>query len=215
MACTGSPRRMPSVASIAMQRTTLSPMSDATSRTISRPSSRDLQGLEQLRLVAGVELDVDDGADHLADPSFARRLSCSASALGLAFVFCHQSSSLIPQLAASAPLTISISSVVMSGLADLVRVQGQRIDQVAGGVGRVLHRDHLGRVLARLVLEHRLEDLRLHVARQQPIQHRLRLRLVDVVGPRILLRRLRACGISAGIRTRIVGSCRMVEIHFA
>src|SRR5256885_6151061 len=39
VACTGSPRRMPSVASMAMHRTTLSPMSDETSRTIFRPST--------------------------------------------------------------------------------------------------------------------------------------------------------------------------------
>src|SRR6266581_4370433 len=74
-----------------------------------------------------------------------------------------------------------------SSLPDLVRVQGQRVDQVAGGVCRVLHRDHLGRVFACLVLEHSLKNLSLHVTRQQPIQHRLRLWLVYVVGARSLL----------------------------
>ena len=39
VAWTGSPRRIPSVESIAMQRTTLSPMSEATSSTTLRPSA--------------------------------------------------------------------------------------------------------------------------------------------------------------------------------
>jgi len=45
-----------------------------------------------------------------------------------------------------------------------------------------LHRDHLGRVLAGLVLQHRLEDLRLHVPGEEPVKHRFWVGLVDVVG---------------------------------
>src|SRR5207248_1858071 len=71
-----------------------------------------------------------------------------------------------------------------AGLADLVRVKGQGVNEIAGSVGGVLHCDHLGRVLAGLVLEHGLEDLGLDVARQEPVEHRLRIRFVYVVRTR-------------------------------
>src|SRR5205823_8960829 len=73
-------------------------------------SARHLEGLEELRLLTRLELDVDHGADDLGDPAlrrfFLRRLR-------LPFRLRH--SELLPQveLTAWVPLTISISSVVM------------------------------------------------------------------------------------------------------
>src|SRR5579872_2908221 len=72
----------------------------------------ELQRLEELGLVSGVELHVDDRADHLADATLARALL-----FGLwRFRFCLCHLQLLPQLeplTASEPLTISMSSVVM------------------------------------------------------------------------------------------------------
>ena len=65
------PRTRPSVDSMAMVRTVFSPRCWATSRTRrSAPSVLDLEGVENLGELL-VELDVDDGADHLGDLAVA------------------------------------------------------------------------------------------------------------------------------------------------
>src|SRR4051794_17683136 len=56
-------------------------------------------------------------------------------------------------------------------LADLVVGQGQVLDELFGVLGRVLHRDHPARLLARLGLEDGLEQARRHVAREQSVEH--------------------------------------------
>src|SRR6266566_4132353 len=71
----------------------------------------DLERLEQLRLLSRRKLDVDHGADHLADMTFLGRLL-----LCFRCVFRLGHLSALPQLdarMASAPLTISMSSVVI------------------------------------------------------------------------------------------------------
>ena len=62
------------------------------------------------------------------------------------------------------------------GLARLVVDEVQRVDQLAGVVGRGLHRDHARGMLGRDVLEHRLVHQRLDVARQHVVEHGLRRR---------------------------------------
>src|SRR6266571_8704153 len=180
VATTTSPRRKPSVASIAMRRTTLSPIAPSTSSTTLRPlfvcTSRASNSsgwspggkvtsttapMTWLTLPSRVFFFVS----AMCVPS--RDLARRAQRLGAAHDF-HQ-------LCGDARLP------------HLVGVQGQVVDQVARRLRRVLHRDHLRAVLAGLVLEHGLVHLRLHVARQQRVEHRLRVGLVDVVGRRALL----------------------------
>src|SRR3954470_11357031 len=55
------------------------------------------------------------------------------------------------------------------GLADLVVREGQVVDELFGVLGRVLHRDHPTRLLARLRFEDRLEQARRDVARQEAV----------------------------------------------
>src|SRR6266446_5253323 len=184
VACTGSPRRMPSVASIAMQRTTLSPMSEETSRTILRPSTVTSKASNSSGWAPGSNsTSTTAPMTWLIQPSRGVFLSALGD-FALVFAIRAPPSSRARGLGAADDLHQLGRD---ARLADLVRVKGQRVDQVAGGVRRVLHRDHLGRVLARLVLEHGLENLGLDVARQQAVEHGFRFRLIDVVGPRPLL----------------------------
>src|SRR5213596_1627503 len=181
---------------MAMQRTTLSPMSDSTSRITRRSplgtsrasnSSGWSPGLNSTSTTAPMTwlIRPSRGAFLLVAP-----WACPASALSgfgpfaLAFAIRAPPSSRARGLGAAHDLH---QLGCDAGLANLVCVERQRVDQVAGGVGCVLHRDHLGRVLACLVLEHCLKNLRLDVAWQQPVQHGFGLGFVDVVGPRTLL----------------------------
>ena len=81
---------------------------------------------------------------------------------------------------------ISISSLVICGLAGPVVVERQAVDHVAGVAGGVVHRGHARALLAGRVLEQRGEDLHRDVARQQLGQDRLLvgLELVDRRAPR-------------------------------
>src|SRR6266851_5311354 len=105
--------------------------------------------------------DVHDRADDLAHLSFSRLLLCvgHGSPLSVSAGFAHRFGAAddLHQLCRDARL------------ADLVGKKGQVIDEVARGLGRVLHADHLGRVLAGLVLQNGLVDLRLHVSREQRV----------------------------------------------
>src|SRR5215210_5376778 len=65
------------------------------------------------------------------------------------------------------------------GLADLVVREGQVLDELVGILGRVLHRDHPGRLLARLPLEDRLEQTSGDVARNELLEDGARARLED------------------------------------
>src|SRR6266851_94105 len=185
VACTGSPRRKPSVASIAIVRTVLSPMAPSTSSTTTRPSCVLTSSASKSSgcSPAGNSTSTTAPMTWLTWPS----LLFFVSAFGARFVFAIcLISFLLPS--ARSPHRFGAANDLHqlcrdAGLAHLVRVERQRVDQVAGGVGRVLHRDHLGRVLARLVLQHGLEDLRLNVARKQAVEHRLRVGLIDVVSP--------------------------------
>src|SRR5256714_11383945 len=181
---------MPSVASIAMQRTTLSPMSDATSRTIFRPSTVTSSASNSSGWSPGSNsTSTTAPMTWLIRPSrttflFGALGACAASVLGafaLDFAIRAPPSSRARGLGAAHDLHQLGRD---AGLAHLVREKRQGVDQVSGGIGCVLHRDHLGRVLACLVLQHGLKHLGLDVARKQPIQHGLRFGLVDVVGPR-------------------------------
>src|SRR5574337_1669574 len=72
------------------------------------------------------------------------------------------------------------------GLARLVVDQLHLVDQVAGVVGRGLHRDHARGLLGRDVLGQRLVHQRLDVTLEQLVDHRRRVGLVEVV-PAVLL----------------------------
>src|SRR6266508_80699 len=186
VACTWSPRRMPSVASIAVQRTTLSPMSDDTSRTILRPSTVTSRASNSSGWSPGSNsTSTTAPMTWLIRPSRSVFLVAGFCAFGFAFAISVPPSSGAGRGFGAADDLHQFGRD--AGLAHLVRVKRQRVDEVAGGVRRVLHRDHLGRVLAGLVLEHGLEDLRLHVSRKQPVEDRFGLRFVDVVGARALL----------------------------
>src|SRR5579859_3344474 len=180
VATASSPRRKPSVASMAMQRTTLSPIAPSTSSTTVRPSPT-------LTSSASNSSGWSPGWKATSTTAPITWLTCPTRVFFLDWL---------------CVLVCAICSPLRRGaqrfgathdfhqfrrdprLPHLVRVQRQRLDEVAGRVGRVLHRDHLGRVLAGLVLEHGLEDLRLHVAGQQAVQDGLGVGLVDVVGAR-------------------------------
>src|SRR5947209_18448905 len=56
------------------------------------------------------------------------------------------------------------------GLADLVVLEGQVLEELLGVLGRVLHRHHLAREEARRRLERRLVQTRRDVARQEPLE---------------------------------------------
>src|SRR5438874_3924034 len=200
VATTLSPRRNPSVASMAMQRTTLSPMAPSTSSTTVRPSliftrrASNSSGWSP----GGNSTSTTAPMTWLTLPS---RVLLFVAAIDSPFLPLSGAHGLgaahdFHQLGGDA------------GLADLVRVKRQRVDQVAGGVGRVLHGDHLGRVLAGLVLQHGLEDLRLHVAGKQAVQDGLGVGLVDVVGarPRLLCsaRALRNLGRDERLHRRVL-----------
>src|SRR6478735_7052369 len=64
-------------------------------------------------------------------------------------------------------------------LANLVVRKGQVFDELFGVLGRVLHRDHPARFLARLGLEHGLEEPRSDVAREQSLEDGRRRGLED------------------------------------
>src|SRR2546422_2345490 len=196
VACTGPPRRMPSVASMAMHRTTLSPMSDETSRTIFRPSTVTSRASNSSGWSPGPNsTSTTAPMTWLIRPSrgaflFGPPCACPASAFSVFGAFALVFAIRAPPSSRARGLGAAHDLHQLGGdssLADLVRVERQRVDQIAGGVGCVLHRDHLGRVLACLVLEHCLKNLRLDVAWQQPVEHGFRLGFVDVVGSRTLL----------------------------
>src|SRR5689334_14035673 len=65
------------------------------------------------------------------------------------------------------------------GLADLVVGEGQVLDELLGVLGRVLHRDHPARLLARLALEDRLEQAGGDIAREELLEDGGRARLED------------------------------------
>src|SRR3982074_642404 len=156
VALTGSPRRNPSVASIAMVRTTLSPIAPSTSSTTMRP----LPGLTSRASKSSGCSPGGNSTSTTAPMTWLTRPSLAFfSTFGVCFVLAIWLSS--PSIAsARRPHRFGAGNDLhqLGGdacLADLVRVQRERVDQVAGGVGRVLHRDHLGRVLACLVLHPR------------------------------------------------------------
>src|ERR1700686_3176040 len=180
----GSPRRKPSVASIAMVRTVLSPIAPSTSRTTTRPSWVFTSSASKSSGCSpgGNSTSTTAPMTWLTWPS----LVSFPSVFDVCLVF-----AIFSPPSARRPHGFGAANDLHelcrdAGLAHLVREKRQRIDQVAGGVGRVLHRDPLGRVFAGLVLQHGLEDLRLHVTRKQAVEHRFGVGLVDVVGSRAL-----------------------------
>src|SRR4029077_10178023 len=167
VAVTGWPRRIPSVESMAIVRTTLSPLSDCPSSTMRRsPTFVSRASNSSGAWPASNSTSTTAPMTSTILPNRVAFFFSSARA----FVFAIE----ISFLARRAHGCGAADNVDQFGrdalLANLVREEGQRFDQVAGRVGPVLHRDHLGRVLAGLVLEHGLEHLRLDVPRQQPVQ---------------------------------------------
>src|SRR5487761_117378 len=163
--------RGPPVASIAMVRTVLSPIAPSTSSTTTRPScvltssASNSSGCSP----GGNSTSTTAPMTWLTWPSLV--FFVTAFGAFLVFAISTPPSARRPHGLGAANDLHELCRV--TGLADLVRIQRQRVDQVASGVGSVLHRDHLGRVLAGLVLQHGLEDLRLHIAGQQAVQHGL------------------------------------------
>src|SRR5258708_24262982 len=184
VACTGSPRRKPSVASIAIVRTVLSPIAPSTSSTTMRPSCVSTSSASKSSgcSPAGNSTSTTAPITWLTWPT----LLFFVSAFGARFVFAISLISFL-LLSARSPHRFGAANDLHelcrdAGLAHLVRIKRERVDEVAGGVGRVLHRDHLGRVFAGLVLQHGLKNLRLHVAREQAVEHRLRVGFINIVG---------------------------------
>src|SRR6267142_1398037 len=151
VALTGSPRRKPSVASIAIVRTTLSPMAPSTSSTTVRPSP-------------------------VLTSSASNSSGCSPGG--------NSTSTTAPMTWLTRPSLVFFFSGVDACFVLAICLPPSARRPHCFGAGRVLHRDHLGRVLAGLVLEHCLEHLRLDVSRQQAVEHRLWVGFVDVVGAR-------------------------------
>ena len=134
--------------------------------------------------MAGLELDVDDGADDLDD--FADSLVSHYLDLVARCVNAR------PKLAYSAwaPETTSMISLRDRRLTNLVHVQRERVDHLGGVLRGRVHRGHLRREERRVRLEQRAVDLHLDEPRQQLIEDLLRRRLVQVVDlrPRIAAR---------------------------
>src|SRR5712692_58232 len=175
VAITLSPRRKPSVESMAMHLTTLSPIALATSSTTLWPSCFSTSSASKSSGCSPGGKATSTTAP-ITCRTFPSRVFFLVSAMPLLYLlgraqrFCATDD--FHELSRDACLP------------DLVGEKGQGLDEVAGGFGRVLHGDHLGRVLAGLVLQDRLVDLCLHVARQQRVEHRLRVGLIDIVGAR-------------------------------
>src|SRR3984893_1695778 len=183
VASTGSPRRNPSVEAMAMQRTVLPPTSCCTSRTTflggfsrvvttiassrfgSRPGGNSTSTTAPITWLTLPIVSSDVVSFATSPMGFSWLRACTGS-----FLQGRRPGDDLHQLGGD------------RRLADLVGRQAEFLDDVAGRGGGVLHRDHLGRVEAGLVLQHSLVDLRLHVPGQQLVEHLLRARLVDVVG---------------------------------
>jgi hypothetical protein len=134
------PRTMPSVATMAMQRTRPSPRCCCTSTTTSSGAGTyeavadDAQRLEDGRHLRLFELNVNGRA---ADRNYFSDVLCHSLS------FFADSFSLY---SAAAPLTISIISLVMRRLTDAVHGQRERVDQVSCVLGRRIRRGHARRV---------------------------------------------------------------------
>ena len=57
------------------------------------------------------------------------------------------------------------------GLTGAVILQGQAVDKLAGIAGRVVHRGHRSGLLTGGIFQHRRQDLRVEIARQQGLQN--------------------------------------------
>src|SRR5215468_6763994 len=85
------------------------------------------------------------------------------------------------------PMTWTIFPVLMLRLlaylflTRLVELDRQDVDHLLGVLRRRLHRRHARAVFADQRLHEGLEDLRSHVPREQLVEDRLRIRLVEVV----------------------------------
>src|SRR5438034_729907 len=122
----------------------------------------DLERVVDLRQILPLEDDVDDGTDDLVDAAGSRLLRL------FLFLFrflrdCHWC-----LLAGGQRFGAAHDFAQFFGdgrLPHLVAQQRQVLDQLACIIGRVAHRDHLGRVEACQIVQHRGVDLRLDVPR--------------------------------------------------
>src|SRR5215813_6846199 len=204
VATTTSPRRKPSVESIAMQRTVLSPVSCWTSMTTLRPSwvvttsasirFGSLPGGNSTSTTAPMTwliLPVTPGA---APTSTACSVAC---AIGLLL------------LAQGLRPTDDVHELRRDrGLTHLVGGQRERFDHVACRLRGVLHGNHPRRVLAGLVLQHGLVHEGFDIPWQERIENHLRVRLVDVVSYRPARLDLRHADRQQGLHDRILAQGR-------
>src|SRR5215467_5375081 len=175
-----SPRRMPSVESIARQRTVLSPVSCCTSRTIRRPSwvftisasmrVGSLPGGNSTSTTAPMTWLILPVTPSAAPIPTACSVACAICSLLLALGL--------------RPADDVHELCCDRGLTHLVGGHRERLDQVARRVRCVLHGDHSRGVLAGLVLQHGRIDQGFDISGQERVENRLRPRLVDVVGRR-------------------------------
>ena len=128
-----------------------------------QPLALDLDGVVDARQPAGRELDVHDGAGDLDDS--ADRGRCGSRHVGWCLL---RPVRRVSGVRAGRDLDHLAGDV---GLADLVVREGQVLDEFLGVLGRVLHRDHPARFLARLRLEDGLEEARRDVARKELLEH--------------------------------------------
>ncbi len=142
----GWPRTRPSVVSMAMARTVFSPRCWATSSTRRNARAGPLVGVGGLQRVqdrrqVAVELDVDDGADHLGEAALGCVLAWSVRVRPWSALAVSRMASIRRQ---TAPEMISISSLVICAWRVRFIWMVRAVDHVAGVARGVVHRGHLG-----------------------------------------------------------------------
>src|SRR5688572_2525890 len=165
---TSRPRTRPSVVSMAMVRTVLSPRCCATSSTSSLPWFWVCSAFR----IAGRS---PSNCTSTTAPNTCVILPTRFLAIDLSF-----NPSLVSQrLGAGDDFDQFLGDI---RLARAVVRDGQAVDHVAGVAGRAVHRRHARTLFAGRVLQQRAIDLHADVARQQLLQDRILFRLVLVAG---------------------------------
>src|SRR6186997_1846803 len=157
------PRASPSVVVIATLRTQLLPRCCATSHTSGSPPSTSISTAFRIfgSWPAGNSMSTTGPVIWMTRPS---ALAGAAVAMSFSSSWCGSA-----RLRAGRDFDHLSGDV---GLAGLVVGQGEIVDELAGVLGRVLHRDHPARFLARAALQDRVEQPGRDVARQELLQHR-------------------------------------------
>src|SRR5580698_2298097 len=170
VARTASPRRTPSVVSMAMVRTVLLPRLCCTSSTSRLPSSRSISSASR----------ISGRRSPLNSTSTTGPITCTTAP--------------VPDCNSTTAISLS-SAFKRRGAGDdlhqlcrdrrlphLVGGEGQVFDELACVVGRIAHRNHACGLLGCPVLQHGSINLRLDISGQQRVEHILGVGLVLEVG---------------------------------